>query len=55
MTVYSTTGDGLMAGLQFLAAMVETGKRASELARVFEPYPQLLKNVRVADKNAFGW
>ena len=28
--------------------MVETGKRASELARVFEPCPQLLKNVRFA-------
>ncbi len=48
MTDYSTTGDGLMAGLQFLAAMVETGKRASELARMFEPCPQLLKNVRFA-------
>lgn len=46
MTDYATTGDGLIAGLQFLAAMVETGKKASELARVFEPCPQLLKNVR---------
>ena len=32
MTDYATTGDGLIAGLQFLAAMVETGQRASELA-----------------------
>ncbi len=46
MTDYVTTGDGLIAGLQFLAAMVETGKKASELASVFEPCPQLLKNVR---------
>ncbi len=46
MTDYATTGDGLLAGLQFLAAMVETGKTASELARRFEPVPQLLKNVR---------
>ncbi|MFY0619624.1 phosphoglucosamine mutase [Shimia sp.] len=46
MTDYATTGDGLMAGLQFLAAMVETGKPASALARVFETVPQLLKNVR---------
>lgn len=43
---YVTTGDGLIAGLQFLAAMTATGKRASELARVFEPVPQKLKNVR---------
>lgn len=48
MTDYVTTGDGLIAALQFLSAMVETGKRASELARVFEPYPQLLRNVRYA-------
>jgi len=41
-----TTGDGLIGALQFLAAMVESGKKASELASVFEPVPQLLKNVR---------
>lgn len=46
MSDYATTGDGLLAGLQFLAAMVESGKKASELAQVFEPVPQLLKNVR---------
>ena len=43
---YVTTGDGLIGALQFLAAMVESGKKASELASVFEPVPQLLKNVR---------
>ncbi|KMW56766.1 Phosphoglucosamine mutase [Candidatus Rhodobacter oscarellae] len=46
MTDYATTGDGLIAGLQFLAAMVETGQRASELSAQFERVPQLLKNVR---------
>ena len=46
MTDYATTGDGLLAGLQFLSAMVETGKPASELCRVFETVPQVLKNVR---------
>lgn len=46
MTDYSTTGDGLMAGLQFLAEMVRTGRKASELAKTFDPVPQLLKNVR---------
>ncbi|MEP4249316.1 phosphoglucosamine mutase [Tateyamaria sp.] len=46
MTDFATTGDGLMAGLQFLAAMIETGKPASEVMHVFEPVPQLLKNVR---------
>src|SRR5215213_6302273 len=43
---YATTGDGLIAALQVLAAIVETGKRASELCRVFDPIPQLLRNVR---------
>ncbi|MEV8466437.1 phosphoglucosamine mutase [Fluviibacterium sp. DFM31] len=48
MTDYATTGDGLMAGLQFLAAMVQSGQPASSLTRVFDPCPQLLKNVRYA-------
>ncbi|ASP22614.1 phosphoglucosamine mutase [Antarctobacter heliothermus] len=49
MTDYATTGDGLMAGLQFLAEMVRTGKKASDLAQSFERVPQLLKNVRYGD------
>ena len=48
MTDYATTGDGLLAALQFLAAMTQTGRRASELARSFETVPQLLRNVRYA-------
>ncbi len=46
MTDYATTGDGLIGALQFLACMVETGRKASDLARVFEPVPQKLINVR---------
>ncbi|WP_309667349.1 phosphoglucosamine mutase [Tabrizicola sp.] len=49
MTDYATTGDGLIAGLQFLAEMVRSGKAASELTRNFETVPQLLKNVRFAN------
>lgn len=48
MTDYATTGDGLMAGLQFLAEMIQSGQPASELLHSFEPVPQLLKNVRFA-------
>ena len=48
MTDYASTGDGLLAGLQFLAAMVETGQKASALIQQFETVPQLLKNVRYA-------
>ena len=43
---HATTGDGLVAGLQVLAALVESGKPASEVLHMFEPVPQLLKNVR---------
>ena len=46
MTDFATTGDGLLAGLQFLAAMIETGEKASALTRNFETVPQMLKNVR---------
>ena len=46
MTDFATTGDGLLAGLHFLAEMVRTGQAASTLSKSFEPVPQLLKNVR---------
>jgi len=48
LTDFATTGDGLIAALQFLATMVETGTTASKLARVFDPVPQKLINVRFA-------
>ncbi|PWE33669.1 phosphoglucosamine mutase [Maritimibacter sp. 55A14] len=48
MTDYTTTGDGLVAGLQFLAEMVRTDQPASALMRQFEPCPQQLRNVRYA-------
>ena len=48
MTDYATTGDGLIAALQFVAAMVASEKPASKLARNFEPVPQMLKNLRYA-------
>ena len=43
---FATTGDGLIAALQVLAARREAGKPTSQVARLFKPYPQLLKNVR---------
>ena len=46
LTDHATTGDGLVAGLQILACMVDSGGQASELLNQFEPVPQLLKNVR---------
>jgi phosphoglucosamine mutase len=45
---HATTGDGTIAALQVLAALVRSGKPASELLHLFDPVPQLLKNVRFA-------
>ncbi len=42
---YSTTGDGLIAALQVLAVIVNAGKPASQVCRMFEPLPQVLQNV----------
>jgi phosphoglucosamine mutase len=43
---YSTTGDGLIAALQVLAMLAETGKRASEVCHLFDAVPQVMTNVR---------
>jgi phosphoglucosamine mutase len=51
---YTTTGDGLIAALQVLAPLVESGQPASELLSVFKPVPQKLTNVRVADRTVMN-
>jgi phosphoglucosamine mutase len=45
---HATTGDGTVAALRVLAGLVRSGKPASELLHVFDPVPQLLRNVRYA-------
>jgi phosphoglucosamine mutase len=45
---FSTTGDGLIAALQVLAVLVQSGRRMSELARQFAPVPQKMENVKFA-------
>lgn len=47
---HSTTGDGLIAALQVLAVIQTAGRPASEVCRVFQPVPQLLRNVRTKNK-----
>ncbi len=46
MSDYSTTGDGLISALQVLSVLREMNKPVSEALRLFDPAPQLLKNVR---------
>jgi len=43
---YNTTGDGLIAALQVLSVIRESGRKASEVCSVFKPVPQVLHNVR---------
>jgi phosphoglucosamine mutase len=47
---HNTTGDGLVAALQVLKIMKETGSTLSELASIVQRYPQTLVNVKVKDK-----
>ena len=43
---FATTGDGLVAALQVLSVLVERARPASEVCRMFEPFPQKLRNER---------
>ena len=52
MTDHTTTGDGLIAALQFLCFMVSGNEKASALAQVFKPVPQRLVNIRYAQDTA---
>ena len=45
---HGTTGDGTVAAMRVLTSLVRSGKRASEILHLFDPVPQLLKNVRYA-------
>ncbi|MCF1462858.1 phosphoglucosamine mutase [Agrobacterium vitis] len=45
---FGTTGDGLVAALQILAAVKRTGKTVSQICHRFDPVPQLLRNVRIS-------
>ncbi len=45
---YSTTGDGTLSSLQFIKAMVHSGKTASELSDEVVLYPQVLVNAKVS-------
>lgn len=50
---HTTTGDGIIAGLQVLALMERSGKPLSELSKVMRKYPQVLKNTKVKEKVPF--
>jgi phosphoglucosamine mutase len=51
---FSTTGDGLVAALQVLRIMRDTGKPLSQLARCWTRFPQLVTNIVVREKKPFA-
>ena len=49
---YASTGDGILTSLKMMQVMIGRKKKMSELSEGFTMYPQVLENVRVADKKA---
>ncbi|WP_274420128.1 phosphoglucosamine mutase [Blautia sp. XA-2221] len=49
---YSATGDGILTSLMLMEACVEKKTTLCDLAKEMKVYPQILRNVRVADKVA---
>lgn len=49
---YATTGDGVLTSLKLMEAMIDGKRKISELAEGFKVYPQLLVNLKVADKES---
>jgi len=47
---YAKTGDGILSGIQALAHLVESGKKASEIFNPFKLYPQVKKNLTIEEK-----
>ncbi len=51
---YATTGDGLVTALQVLAVVAAEGRKVSDVCHKFDPFPNILKNVRYCDGNPLG-
>ncbi len=54
MTDYTTTGDGIVAALQVLSVLVQSDAPASEVCRVFDPLPQVLRSVPINGADPMG-
>jgi len=48
---YATTGDGIITAIKVMEAMIARKSKVSELSKDLVIYPQVLKNVKVADKD----
>lgn len=49
---FATTGDGLITALKIMEVFIESKLPSSKLCDGFQRYPQVVKNVRVSDKDA---
>ena len=54
LTDYASTGDGLLAALQVLAVLVQSGRRASEVLHLFDPFPQVLRSAPLHDRTVLA-
>jgi phosphoglucosamine mutase len=52
LPAFATTGDGLLTAMRLMGRIAASGKSLAELAGVMRRLPQVLVNVRVADKAA---
>jgi phosphoglucosamine mutase len=50
MPAMGSTGDGIVTGLRLMTRMVQTGSSLADLASKMQSFPQVLINVKVADK-----
>ena len=55
MLDYNPTGDGILTSLMLIRAILESGKRASEVASIMRAYPQVLVNAKVANEKKFDF
>lgn len=51
---YNTTGDGIVGALRLLSCMIRDGKPLSEMRSIFDPYPQVKVNIKVAKRREFA-
>ncbi len=50
---YTTTGDGVIAALQVLHALILEDKPLSQLSNIIDPYPQIISSLTVKEKKDF--
>jgi len=52
---YNPTGDGILTSLMLIQAILESGKKASELSGVMQKYPQVLINAKVSTAKKYDY